>query len=201
MARAHRKKSAYDSTVPADAIVLQLLKAAGLPHDRRYSAADIEAIQAVPIEQLKRGGIHLVTHREKLKGSEDREIISKTMQHQLVQECLQWLHPTLQEAVSDFKALCDHRDGFTSPGYGDVRVDGSGATDIDADVKDLHERMMDYRKVVFKQINRKERRMLEKIIRYEDKRRIPIEDTFLIKSGAAKLAEFFEKRPLQNILK
>ena len=189
--RKKKKKGLYDPENEQDMRDKALLQAVGLPVDRRYTRDQIKALEASPIEQIKRAGISFVTHRKKLEGSEEREIEATTLRRIDIKSSFNGLPDTLRQAVSDYQSVWDAAKPRETVSLMPRMSGGSQESDSysEDDLK-LWGR-------VRRQMNAKEARTIEQFLLAPNDAVMSTSQFFLVRSGAAKLAEFFAENSIE----
>jgi len=160
--KSKKNKIRYDSDNPQDMADLRLVKAAGWPTDQRYPRDKLNALASIPVEQIKKGGVHFVTHRKKLEGSEEREVEAVTIKRSTLPKCLHWLPTPLHQALMDYQSLYE---ACQSDGASNLipRMDGGGMSSDNYD----EDKMAAWGRAR-RQMSRKEAKKIDWAIRLSD---------------------------------
>lgn len=186
MAKAKRKPQSipYDMGNPREAMDYKLVKAAGWATDRKYPRAQIDALEAMPIEQVRKAGISMTTTRRMLEGSEERTVESTAAMRSDIPDSFIGLGGLLCEAVSDYQAVWNAARPSETVSLSS-RMSGGSISNDPYDQKKLETWSRARR-----QMNGKEARVIETYL-LADGGPMSHAQFFLAKSGAAKLSEYF----------
>lgn len=184
-----RRNQVYDTSIQQDADDLALVKSSGLPTDRRYPREILSRLAEIPESQRRNRLIEFTTHRQKLEGSEEREVETTTVVFSDIPSCFHFLPQAQQQAVSVYQGIWSKARPNETVSLSQRFSGGDWGDGYDLDALNTWGRVRE-------QMSKKEAREIERFLTAPDGCLMSVGQSFLVRSGSYKLQEFFENNTL-----